>query len=62
MFNIYAHYVESNVERIIWIGFLKNDENDACLIKNLPKDLIRYILRLLGKQQTMVNPYIKITI
>ena len=57
--NIYIHYLEEKIERIIWIGFYKNNENNKCLIKTLPKDLIIYILDLLGKQ-SMKNPYIKI--
>ena len=49
----------SHMERVIWIGFYKNDNNEKCLIKILPKDLIIYILYLLGKQ-LMTNHYIKI--
>ena len=62
LLNIYAHYVESKIERIIWIGFYKNDKNDKCLIKNLPKDLVLYVLQLLGKDEDMKPPYIKIDI
>ena len=57
--NIYTDYIESKIERIIWIGFYKNKENNKCLIKTLPKDLIIYMLFLLGKQ-CMKTPYIKI--
>ena len=57
--NIYVDYIESKIERIIWIGFYKNKENNKCLIKTLPKDLINYVLYLLGKQ-SMIAPYIKI--
>ena len=57
--NIYTNYIESKIERIIWIGFYKNNENDKCLIKTLPKDLIIHILYLLGKK-SMITPYIKI--
>ena len=57
--NIYINYIESFIERIIWIGFYKNNENNKCLIKTLPKDLIIYILYLLGKK-SMISPYIKI--
>ena len=60
--NIYANYHEPSIERIIWIGFYKNDKNDQCLIKTLPKDLILFILLLLGKNQPLVKPYIKVTI
>ena len=33
--------------RLIWIAFLKNDDNDKCLIKFLPKDVVKYIINLL---------------
>ena len=62
LFNIYKHYVSSIVERLIWIGFHKNDENKKCLINKLPKDLILYILHLLGKRPSMVTPCIKVDI
>ena len=62
IFNIYAHYLELCVERIIWIGFYKNNDNDQCLIKMLPKDLLMHILCLLGKNQSIVKPCIKITV
>ena len=58
-FNIYIDYIESKTERLIWIGFYKNNENNKCFIKTLPKDLIIYILDLLGKQ-AMKSPCIKI--
>ena len=59
--NIIVHYVEARIERIIWIGFYKNKDNNKCLIHRLPKDLIIYILNgLLGKQ-SLTPPYIKIT-
>ena len=57
--NICINYIELKIERIIWIGFYKNSENNKCLIKTLPKDLIIHILSLLGKQ-SMKAPYIKI--
>ena len=57
--NVYVHYIEARIERIIWIGFYKNNDNKKCLIKTLPKDLIIYIIDLLGKQ-SMITPYIKI--
>ena len=57
--NIYTDYIESKIERIIWIGFYKNTQNNKCLIKTLPKDLIIEILYFLGKQ-SMKTPFIKI--
>ena len=59
--NIYIEYkcLESKIERIIWIGFYKNKENNKCLIQTLPKDLIISILSFLGKQ-SIITPYIKI--
>ena len=54
LFNILKDYVSSHIERIIWIGFYKNDSNNMCLINKLPKDVILYILYLLGKGQLML--------
>ena len=31
-------------ERIIWIGYCKNDKNVQCLIARLPKDILKKIL------------------
>ena len=58
--NIYVHYVQARIERIIWIGFYKNKDNDKCLIQTLPKDLILHILYLLGKR-SMTGKYILIS-
>ena len=37
-----------DIERIIWIGFYKNDKNDNCLIDTLPKDTVQHILSFLS--------------
>ena len=58
--NVYMHYIEPRIERIIWIGFYKNKENKKCFVKTLPKDLIIYILYFLGKQ-SMIAPYVIIS-
>ena len=47
--DIYIHYIEWEIARLIWIAFYKEENNDKCLIANLPKDLIKYILNLLGR-------------
>ena len=36
-----------NIERLIWIGFIKNDENDICLFNTLGKDVIKCIIQFL---------------
>ena len=46
LFDIVLH--KWNIERILWIGFYKNDKNDTCLIKNLPKDVVLFILQFLS--------------
>ena len=33
-------------DRIIWIGFVKNEDNKDCLLSSLPKDVIIKILKL----------------
>ena len=32
---------------LIWLGFLKNNDNDLCLFNLLLKDVVKYILKLL---------------
>ena len=49
IFDIIKHYIEWNVARLIWIAFYKNSKNNKCLIKQLPKDLVIYILLFLGR-------------
>ena len=38
--------IEWDVERVIWIGFNKNKYNQQCHWSNLPKDIVKYILKL----------------
>lgn len=40
--------------RILWIGWHQNRDNNQCLIKILPKDVLKYILSFVG----MEDPYI----
>ena len=37
------------MERLLWIAYLKNKDNDECIIKNLPKDIIKQILKFLDR-------------
>ena len=64
VFDVYVHSIEWDIARIIWIGFYKNSENDKCFIHQLPKELLKCILGLLGKTTGLKNanraPYIKI--
>ena len=41
-------YLQWEKERIIWIGFYNNDDNEKCLIRLLPKDIVFSILQFLG--------------
>ena len=47
-------FLETKAERIIWIGFYKNDQNKDCLINQLPKDLIKCILSFLEKTKPCI--------
>ena len=38
---------EWNYQRLIWIGYHKNDDNDECFFNGMPKDIIQMILALL---------------
>ena len=46
--NIETRYILWKQERLVWIAFDKNIKNSKCLIVKLPKDLIKYILTLVG--------------
>ena len=64
IFDVYVHYIEWDVARLIWIAFYKNEKNKQCFIRKLPKDLVKYILSLLGRalrdNHASVRPFIKI--
>ena len=36
--------------RLIWIGYYKNNENNNCLIRFLPKDIVKQIIIITGYQ------------
>ena len=48
--DIMKNYILWKQERIIWIGFDKNIKNFKCLLVKLPKDIIKYILTLVGNR------------
>lgn len=60
IFDIHVDYVEWNVARIIWIAFYKNRHNSNCFIGQLPKDLIKSILDLVGAVNGQMTPFVKI--
>lgn len=43
-FEISYQKIEWEVERLVWIGYLKNDDNDDCFVSQLSKDLVCFIL------------------
>ena len=47
VFKIRASIAEWKIQRLIWIGFFKNENNNLCLLTRVPKDLIVYMLRFL---------------
>ena len=61
-FTIYRHYLKPTIERQIWIGFYKNDDNNKCFIKKLPKDVIIYIFSFVGKKKLLMPPCIAIDV
>ena len=40
---------EWNYVRLLWIGYYKNDENDECFVKKLPKDVLLYVINKMIK-------------
>ena len=46
IFNL-QNYLVWDIERVIWIAFYQNNTNDRCYIKQLPKDVVQEILKML---------------
>ena len=44
------YFISWDLERHIWIAYLKNENNNTCYIQNLPKDVVRHILLFLRKK------------
>ena len=43
--NKLQYYVlDWEMERVIWIGYLKNVQNEKCLLSTMPKDIVRKVL------------------
>ena len=49
-FNIFKHGLSWEMERMIWIGFYKNENNKKCRIQLLPKDIVKVILNMLSSE------------
>ena len=47
MFDIIVESLSWKIQRILWIGFFKNVNNDKCMIPKLPKDVLQKILGVL---------------
>ena len=41
--------------RLIWIAFHKNELNEECFLSKLPKDLIKYVIVLIGNVENDEN-------
>ena len=46
--NVIQNYISWYQERMIWLAFYKNIQNEKCFINELPKDIIKYILVFFG--------------
>ena len=44
-----------SIERTIWIAFYKNNDNQQCLIQNLPKDIVCYIISFVRNIDSAVD-------
>ena len=59
VFDIYISGIKWEAERIIWIGFYNNDENDdtsdTCLISKLSKDVVNHMLNMIRTQYISPN-------
>ena len=54
-FKIYTHYLTWDIARILWIGFYQNSENKDCFIYTLPKDLVKFILSMIGSAHNITE-------
>ena len=45
-FNLFLdhRFLQWKIVRLVWIGYYKNRGSTSCLISNLPKDIVQYIL------------------
>ena len=50
------YYIPWNLERHIWIAFLKNQDNNKCFIQTLPKDVVYHILLFLRIKKLNKKP------
>lgn len=41
------HFLEWKIERLVWLAFEKNDNNDNCGLSTVPKDVLKHILSYL---------------
>ena len=62
-FDVFSNYgfIDWKIERLIWIAFLKNDENDKCLIKKLPKDIVKHVMKFLGSSTVDFGDVLEVT-
>ena len=57
-FQLFKPGLSWKIERVIWIGFYKNDKNNECKIDLLPKDIVKVILDMLPNQ-SMGKEFVK---
>ena len=48
LYKFLANTLEWRIERLVWIGYWKNDENEQCLLNHLSKDVIMLMLAFVG--------------
>ena len=41
----YGQSLPWTLERLLWIAYLKNAQNEQCLLSTVPKDVINYIIQ-----------------
>ena len=46
--SILLYRVDWKLIRLIWIAFYKNEENNACFIDRIPKDVVKHIIKFIG--------------
>jgi hypothetical protein len=54
--NILHFKVEWKIQRLFWIAFIKNNDNNICYISKLPKEIIHYIIKIISGNLLLSSP------
>ena len=47
--------LEWEIERLLWIAFYQNTQNDKCFFPSIPKDILKKIIAFLGGESQSIS-------